>query len=71
MVLRETEAVTRWLDEITHTGLLALAAESSGVMSHNTLRGPLRDEKRVNLKYQSFFCFMLLLLLRCLSLTAL
>lgn len=60
-----------WLDEITHTGLLALAAESSGVMSHNTLRGPLGNERRVNLKYQSFFCLVLLLLLRCVSLTAL
>lgn len=61
----------RWADEITHTGLLASAAESTTVTSHNTLQGPLGNKKRVNLKYQSFFCFMLLLLLLCLSLTAL
>lgn len=48
-----------WLDEITHTGLLALAAESAGVMSHNTLQGPLGNKKRVNLKYQSFFRLVL------------
>lgn len=32
----------RWADEITHTGLLALAAECTNVMSHNTLEGPSR-----------------------------